>query len=339
MALLLAYASSHLSPEHFPWLAIFGITYPIWCIVNIAWVVVWILFRKKYVLLSVICLLGGYNYPGRYIQWNGSPNNHTAENTLKIMSYNVSQFRYNENISQNTTKIMEAINETQPDIVCFQEYHSKKKGSGSPHNLLKNLGYIYYSAGEETAHHLIGSAIYSKHKIQNTDILTNEQQLRKRCLFIDIIYNAHPVRIYNFYLASNHLKKEDAHVIKTITSNKAIEMEQGKHLIRNITAAAKTRSEELRLLVPYLQQCREHFIVCGDWNDTPCSYTYNILHQYGQDAFKVRGKGFGYTFHEATPPQRLDYIMPSKTWKIQTYTHLSVKASDHYPIYSEITLP
>lgn len=339
VALLLSYAAAFVSPESIPWLSVFGLTYPFWACINLAWVIVWILFRKRYVLLSVICLVVGYNYPGRYIQWSHSDREEISEDSLKVMSYNVQQFRYNKNVSENMMEVMQSIREINPDIICFQEYYSKRKGTESLHARLKSIGYEYYSAAMQSKHDLVGSVIYSKYKILNTNLISKEKSLYNRCLFIDINYKGYPVRVYNFYLASNRLEKEDAHVIRKIASQKNVETEDGKNLIRKIITASKRRAEELDLLLPHIQNCETDFIVCGDWNDTPGSYTYGMMHRYGQDAFKKQGSGMGVTFHEATPPQRLDYIMPSKRWKIHTYRRLLSKASDHYPIYSEITLP
>lgn len=303
------------------------------------WVVVWAVFRKKYIYLSVICLAVGYNYPGRYIQWNKVNKENIPEESLKIMSYNVQQFYYKGNVAENMEAVLQSIKENNPDIICFQEYYSKKKGQESIHARLKSIGYDYYSATMQSKHYVVGSVIYSRYEILNTEFLSKEKSLQNRCLYIDITYNEQPVRVYNFYLASNLLEKEDAHVIRKIASQKNVKTEDGKNLIRKIITASRKRAKELDLLLPYIQSCKTDFIVCGDWNDTPGSYTYGVMHKYGQDTFKKRGRGWGFTFHEATPQQRLDYIMPSKRWTVHSYRRLLSKASDHYPIYSEITLP
>ena len=52
-------------------------------------------------------------------------------------------------------------------------------------------------------------------------------------------------------------------------------------------------------------------IVCGDFNDTPVSYTYNKIKGNLMDSFTISGVGIGDSYVKI-PMFRIDYIMYDK---------------------------
>ena len=73
-------------------------------------------------------------------------------------------------------------------------------------------------------------------------------------------------------------------------------------------------------------------IVCGDFNDTPVSYTYHQLSKNLNDAFVESGKGINYTYSGILPVFRIDYILYDDFFKSHDYNVNKIKISDHYPV-------
>jgi endonuclease/exonuclease/phosphatase family metal-dependent hydrolase len=79
-------------------------------------------------------------------------------------------------------------------------------------------------------------------------------------------------------------------------------------------------------------------ILCGDFNATAESRTYERLGGFLRDAWKEAGRGNGFTFPSGLPARRIDYIWickqvrPIRTWIPES------QASDHRPVVAEVAL-
>lgn len=73
-------------------------------------------------------------------------------------------------------------------------------------------------------------------------------------------------------------------------------------------------------------------IICGDFNDTPASYTYRTVKGDLTDGFRDCGSGFGYTFRQLKRIFRIDYIIYSPDFKGVTYDSPNLDYSDHKPV-------
>ncbi|MGH2645903.1 MAG: endonuclease/exonuclease/phosphatase family protein, partial [Chitinophagaceae bacterium] len=78
-------------------------------------------------------------------------------------------------------------------------------------------------------------------------------------------------------------------------------------------------------------------ILCGDFNDTPNSYAYFKISKNLQDAFLKKGFGLGRTYSTIAPTLRIDYILASPSFSVQSYHCIKKVLSDHYPVISTIS--
>jgi endonuclease/exonuclease/phosphatase family metal-dependent hydrolase len=80
-------------------------------------------------------------------------------------------------------------------------------------------------------------------------------------------------------------------------------------------------------------------VVCGDFNDTPNSYTYHQISKGLNDAFREAGSGIGTTYVGKIPFLRIDYILYSKERFDPLYFKVIRKnLSDHYPVVSTLKI-
>jgi endonuclease/exonuclease/phosphatase (EEP) superfamily protein YafD len=90
-------------------------------------------------------------------------------------------------------------------------------------------------------------------------------------------------------------------------------------------------------LARHIRESPYPVIVCGDFNDTPFSYTYYKVRNHLKDAFVESGSGFGSTYHDNFPPIRIDYIFYSPSMKSLLFRDDKKGGSDHFPVISEFT--
>ena len=71
-------------------------------------------------------------------------------------------------------------------------------------------------------------------------------------------------------------------------------------------------------------------ILCGDFNDTPTSYTYKQLSEGLNDSFSNAGLGIGQTYNGKFPTLRIDYILHSPEFELNSFKTTDVNLSDHF---------
>ena len=126
--LLLSYLSLYVSPEKFWLLAFAGLAYPVFVVLNMFFVLFWLVFLKKYFVLSLFAILLGYNQLKTLINFSGPESKLDFGNSFSVMTYNVRLFDlYNwRNPSGKATRaaIFDLIDTESADILCLQEYYS-----------------------------------------------------------------------------------------------------------------------------------------------------------------------------------------------------------------------
>ena len=84
--------------------------------------------------------------------------------------------------------------------------------------------------------------------------------------------------------------------------------------------------------------CPYPYIISGDFNDTPASYSVNQMAKGLKNAFREKGTGFGRTYNGSFPNYQIDYIMASPQFDVASYQITERKLSDHYPVRSDLVL-
>ena len=109
-------------------------------------------------------------------------------------------------------------------------------------------------------------------------------------------------------------------------------------LVRKLAEASAIRAPQADTIAKEIASSRHpSIIVCGDFNDTPISYTHRVIAQNLNDAFTQSGRGLGVSYNQNKFYFRIDNILISKN--LQSYNctvDQSIKESDHYPIWCYI---
>ena len=342
--LLLSYLSVYTSPYYFYPLAFLGLIYPFLLILNLLFSIFWISRKSKLFLISLICILVGFNFITRICQITVFENKKTAnENKIKIMSYNVRVFDlwHWSDDKQIANKIFGFIKKNKPEILCMQEFYSKEgMGKNARDSILKAGSFKYFNISGNTKGKRVinyGVATFSCFPIvASGKVQTSDNN--NYCIFSDLKINDKIVRVYNLHLASLHLGKKDYLLIDKLKGIDSIDIDGYKSIFTKFKRGYKKRSLQVNSIVRHMKNCKYPIILCGDFNDTPMSYAYQQLSSHLYDAFKISGNGIGYTYINKYPTFRIDYILHSKNIISTGFIVPHVNYSDHFPITCELEI-
>ncbi|MBP7497961.1 MAG: endonuclease/exonuclease/phosphatase family protein, partial [Bacteroidales bacterium] len=112
-----------------------------------------------------------------------------------------------------------------------------------------------------------------------------------------------------------------------------------RNIISRLKRAYIKRAAQVDIVNKHIAKCTYPVIVCGDFNDTPLSYSYKsiIKSKKLKDSYIEAGNGFSQTYAgTAFPSFRIDYILHSSVFKTLNYSRDKIYFSDHYPVRVEI---
>jgi endonuclease/exonuclease/phosphatase family metal-dependent hydrolase len=349
-ALLLigSYLSTHINPgKHYLW-AFLGLGFPILLTINIAFLFYWLVRRKIQLIFSLVAIILGAHHISHVYQISFKTKPVDVENSIHVMSYNVRLFDlYNwTNNKETRNQIFEQLNRVQPDIICFQEfYQSDSVDFKTRDTLVKFLNANNYFEGYSQKARLdshFGVATFSKYPIIHGYVGKFERERSNNYVVTDLLINGDTVRVINAHAGSIGFQEGDYQYIggKGTTNyypweEKPKEVFQQKILDR-LHLGFKRRGAQVDKLVEEVKTSPYPVILCGDFNDTPVSYTYGSFDKLLIDSFTEKGNGLGGTYIGYIPGLRIDYIFHSTHFKAIDYTTHPEKLSDHKAISTRL---
>ena len=317
--LLLSYILPYLEPKKFPILSVLSLAVPFLIILNLLFLIYWLLQVKKKLFLSLSVLFIGFIFLSPLYKFSSSKLVNDAE-SISVMNYNVRLFNLFEWIpdSKIKEKIKEFINEKQPDILSMQDYRFDEA--------MQLEGYYKFEhvSGEKIKN---GQAIFSKYPIINSGSLEFPKTFNN-AIYIDIVKNHDTIRIYNVHLQSFRI---DPTTVK-------IDLETSENLFNRVSRSFEIQQSQAELFMAHKAKCKYKMIICGDFNNTAYSYVYKEIKGDLQDAFSKVGNGFGRTYNIKFFPVRIDFILADQSFEINAFKTFDVQFSDHYPIMAKMKL-
>tara|TARA_B100000767_G_C19775727_1_gene542447 strand:+ start:3886 stop:4911 length:1026 start_codon:yes stop_codon:yes gene_type:complete len=315
--LLLSYSLPYISPKSSPGFTIVSLTIPLLFLLNIFFVIYWIVRLKIYFLLSFIIIIIGFSYLNSFYKFSGKKN--FLNDDIKVMNYNVRMFNHykwslNDSIAEKAYKF---IAEKNPDILTIQEFFEAE-------NLKISYPYSYIQTKSNI--HKFGLAIYSNYKIINSGSLDLKNSANN-IIFADIVKEKDTIRIYNIHLES----------LKISSDKENFGEKNSDKLIDRMKASFQKQAIQVEEFLKHEKQWEGKKIVCGDFNNTAFSWVYKQVSKNKQDAFKIAGKGLGKTFNSSYP-LRIDFILLDNNFEVNNFKTFKVQYSDHFPILARINL-
>ena len=149
-------------------------------------------------------------------------------------------------------------------------------------------------------------------------------------IFTDLVINSDTIRIYNNHLQSFRLRRMEKSFLAEIGADKG--MYEIKSISKLLKKGFADRAAQSKSVKEHIENSPYPVIVCGDFNDTPVSFSYRKIRNGLLDAFVEAGSGAGFTYRDKYPPNRIDYILYDDTFNCTGFSLNRVDYSDHYPI-------
>jgi endonuclease/exonuclease/phosphatase family metal-dependent hydrolase len=329
----LAYVSPYISPAVFWPLSFLGLFFPLLLLLNVVFVLFWVLIRKRYFIFSLLTLLIGWGYILSFVGFGNNRPQPVEAGSFKFTSFNAHSIVPNkEALNQERNKVYgefaDFIAQENAHVFCFQE--------------VPNLPRAIRKSQDQT-NTPVDPAYQILQDRGGLGILTNLPVLKTRSNYFDYRTNGYQwadlqlndeqvIRVFNLHLQSNGITD----MTKDVASNGNLREKRTWKSIKNIMGqykrAAQRRAKQVEEVLEAIRKSPHPVVICGDLNDVPASYAYRIFSENLQDAFKEKGGGWATTYTGPIPGLRIDYIFVSHRFEVNSFYTGKRNFSDHKPV-------
>ncbi len=328
--------SAWLPPQTYPNYSYLGLLFPVFLVANVLFVFFWLTFKRWFMLIPIFGMLCCAWAIRAYVPFN--INKDAPVDALRVMSYNVMMFNGDSDKDWDERSIVHYLIESKADIICLQEVggldNAIRKG------WVRFDDYPYVSMPLDSR---MDIGCLSKYPIVNVRQIGYESASNRSCAY-DIVVGDDTLLVVNNHLESYKLSQQDKADYKELinaTKDTNAEEKYGA-LTDKLIAANKIRGPQADSVAAFVKANLDkykHVIVCGDFNDSPISYTHHALTRHLNDAYTRAGNGPGLSYNRSGMYFRLDHILVSENIvPYRTVVDKSIKSSDHYPVVSELGL-
>ncbi len=335
IAMTLSVLNPYIDPKRFIWTSFFGLAFWEIFFFNLLVFIALLLLWSRKAWIAVIALL--VSVPG--VRKSYSFGSQVEEDSfIRVMSYNVHNFKHVDEKTPSADFAYQVINkvrEQNPDILCCQEFSAFESGvsrSKNIENFMQSAGFRYFYYNEK--HSYGGNVIFSKFPLER---IPENSELGKGTpsgVMVSVDAGAKG----RFYVADMHLLSyniTDGEIdVLTHSSEFRNQLDTiGMTVARKLKYAFEQRSDEIASVLETMPMLDGPIIVCGDFNDTPMSFTYKQMQNAGfTDSFTQVGRGIKPTYGGKLPLLRIDYIWGNDRIIPLGFKRIRYKASDHYPV-------
>ncbi len=263
------------------------------------------------------------------IDWKNDPP--SAEETLRITSFNIRNFSHNQKRVVDIAKALKGVN---PDILCMQEFRNQHMNGGNraiPYLQEElNLPHVQFV---KLPYHIHGAIFFSKFPIVQIDTLfhlsnaTNSGYLAYMKVHEDTIAVAN-IHLHSFQFPSWHWVRKKL-------------KERLPMLIKRCNYIVIEQDKTLKIASLKLKKVSTPLIITGDMNAMPHTHILRHLFSLYTDSFLEKGNGIGWSFPYMKEPEmgiRIDYQFFSSDWQLIKHEIPEIRLSDHKPVSADYRL-
>jgi len=318
------FLSSYFHPAQQMELQWMGLLLPLILFVNFLLLIYWIVRKRVWFILSLSAI--GLNIP--YLSAVYRCPFRKTESTgleLNIATYNIQ--RITGNLFETGHEIADFMETAKIDMLCLQEFPAVEDAQ------LKQFGEIFDFLPYHSIHSPVRGnmhvALFSRYPIIQSLRIDFPGESSHTAMWADVVVDNDTIRIINNHLQTTNLNQ---HKIK-LEDNVEQSVFRFNRLKEMLYINAVMRSDQADIISEFIDTCPFPLIVCGDFNDTPASYTYRKIKGDLEDSFRASGKGYGYTYRYLKKLYRIDYLLYSGShFRATSYDSPDLEYSDHKPV-------
>ncbi len=332
-ALIISYSSAYIPPDKWWFSSFFGLGFLYIYGINLIFILLWLFLKPRYMIISLVFCLSGLGVINRYIQFRGEI---IKKGDLKVISYNVKFFVGTGTKSSKTVadSILRFLAAEDPDLICLQEVRLKNSSVFNLDQIKARHSFVrhYQYASSSTD---LGSVTMTRYPIVRMEEI-RFKETRNIAIFTDIVVGKDTIRVFNVHLQSYWIDPNKYSIMDSPIISDSEDLREVREVGLKVIRASMLRARQARVISEYIRKSPYSVIVCGDFNDTPVSFTYRKTKGALKDSFVESGKGFAWTYIGRIPSFRIDYIMHSREYRSYNYRQCNLKLSDHVPVTCDL---
>ena len=307
-----------LDPREWGWVSTLGLiapfVYAAQAMLTLYWIVRWRILAAVLMIIVSLCgvaqLPRFYKFETRRVYTEPNLRPRYDSRALKVLSYNVRSF-IDDRGERCLDSVVAMIKSLNPDILCLQEMGF----SDIADSMLAPLHPMPRSLSRND----LSPAIYSRYPI----ISAGRIDSLKEFVWADVVVkrgnSEDTLRIFNNHLHSTAIRRDDNEYIESHAYLEDDSLRQVRSMVRRLTENNILRAAQVDTLAQMIAASPYPSIVCGDFNDTPISYTYRTVGRNLRDAFRWAGRGYSHTYRGFFDMLRIDYVMCSDEFEPLSY--------------------
>lgn len=318
-----------ISPVTFPKLSNIGLLFPGILAINFLFIVLWVIIKPRYVIIPLLGFIICYGPVRRYMPLNIP--HEPPKGCIKVLSYNVWYFAGWEDTTKSN-EILDYIRNQDADIVCLQESAENEVGSALVDSILGS----FYQHKDTLMHSGDCLTLFSKYPILSRERIQYKSQGNMSAAF-KLRIKGRDVIVVNNHLETTALTVEEKDKFKALVKGELktdTATQTSKWLVSHLGEQTKKRAAEADAVARYISyHSGTPMIVCGDFNDSPLSYTHRTIAKGLTDCYVSTANGPGVSYHKSGIYVRIDNILCTDDFTpYACHVDNSISRSDHYPI-------
>jgi len=320
--------------------ALAGLLFPIGAIL---WSIGWLAAARsgRWKSLLFMSLVAGLNAPLFRATWGcggcGMPAG--SGEGLTVVSWNVRLFDFYGWLGDSKDaggangakeQIMSSISEAEPDVLCLQEYFQLDPEGSFPVTALLDgavggVAHQHVVISRRKGPRSFGVATWSRWPIIQRSSIDFGTRKNNVCAVTDVAWKGDTVRIFNAHFSSIRFEEEDYAALEEGVPN----AEGRERIWGRMRSAYVERVAQVEAVMEAVRRSPYPVVLCGDFNDTPTSWSLAYCRSVLRDSHDVRWFNMDGTWQGAVPGVRIDHVLMGEEWTAQSYATGGEGLSDH----------
>ena len=327
-------ASVYVNPSWCSYIVVLGMGFPFLLAGTLLMLFLCLLFAPRQAWIPLVGVLACFGSVRAYFPINFSKK--APDSCLSLITYNVHGWGDAKNWDADTNRTAAYLADREADIICLQEAYCADKVMQKIRTTLNRNRKMYFDSVRLSENRLVCFSVFpivGKEKICGTG-------MNGAAVFKLLQAPGDTLLVVNCHLQTMGLSgKERSNYKDMVQRNPDIDVDAtSRRLVSKIAKAGKLRSRQAEAVADYVKRnAGRPVVVCGDFNDTPISYTWYTIGRDLQDAYRASGTGLGRTFNRDAMFVRIDHIFCSDHWEVfEARVDDSVYLSDHHPVHCKL---